>query len=196
MKIRKGARLPHWTLEGAVYAVTFRLGDSLPRSILDKWTFERKNIVKTAEQMGRPLSPNEETQLNYLYSEKVGKFLDAGHGRCWMKEDRIANIVAGSLRHFDGERYDLHVWCVMPNHVHVVVKPHSGHELSKILHSWKSFSAHEANKILKRKGKFWEVEYYDHLIRNEVDYAHCIEYVLANPEKAGLKNWKWVSSID
>lgn len=194
LNIRKGARLPHWTKDGATYAVTFRLGDSLPKKVLDAWLFERENIVKTAEQMGRPLSPDEEKRLDHLYSEKVGKYLDAGHGACWMKEARIARIVADALKHFDGERYDLLAWCVMPNHVHVVVKPYAGHELPDILHSWKSFTAHEANKALKRKGQFWEEEYYDHLIRDEKDYVRCAEYALANPEQAGLKDWKWVGS--
>lgn len=160
--------------------------------MLDAWLFERENIVKTAEQMGRPLSRDEEKRLDHLHSEKVGKYLDAGHGACWMKNDRIAEIVESALQHFDGERYDLAAWCVMPNHVHVVVKPRPGHELPDIVHSWKSFTAHEANKALKRKGQFWEEEYYDHLIRDEADYVRCAEYVLANPEKAGLKDWKWI----
>ena len=194
LSIRQGARLPHWTLEGSTYAITFRLGDSLPKNVLDAWLFERENIVKTAEQMGRPLSADEEKRVDRLYSEKVGNYLDAGHGACWMKDDRIAGLVADALKHFDGERYDLVAWCVMPNHVHVVVKPRVGHELPDILHSWKSFTAHEANKILKRKGQFWEEEYYDHLIRDEGDFGRCVEYVLANPEKARLKEWKWLSS--
>jgi REP element-mobilizing transposase RayT len=192
LNIRKGARLPHWTMDDASYAVTFRLGDSLPKEVLDAWLFERENIVKTAEQLGRPLSADEEKRLDYLHSEKVGKYLDAGHGACWMKQDRIARIVADALKHFDGERYDLLAWCVMLNHVHVVVKPYAGHELPDILHSWKSFTAHEANKAVKRKGQFWEEEYYDHLIRDEADYVRCVEYVLANPEKAGLEDWKWI----
>ena len=186
--------MPHWTQDGATYAITFRLGDSLPKTVLDAWLFERENIVKTAKQMKRPLSANEEKRLDYLYSEKVGKHLDAGHGACWMKDDRVAKLVAEALKHFDGERYDLAAWCVMPNHVHVLVRPRTEHKLEGILHAWKSFTAHEANKILKLKGQFWEEEYYDHLIRDDADFAHCLEYVLDNPEKAGLKEWKWVGS--
>lgn len=194
VSIRRGARLPHWTMEGATYAITFRLGDSLPKKVLDAWLFERENIVRTAKQMGRPLSPGEAKRLDYLYSERIGKYLDAGHGACWMSDDRIAGLVVAALGYFDGERYDLAVWCVMPNHVHVVVRPRTGHKLQAILHSWKSFTAHEANKVLKRKGQFWEEEYYDHLVRDEADFRRCAEYVLENPEMAGLKEWKWVSS--
>ena len=182
-------------MEGAIYGVTFRLGDSLPRKVLEAWLFEREDIIKTAKQMGRPLSEDEEKRLRHLHSEKVEQYLDAGHGACWMKQDRIAGIVAGALGYFDGERYDLLAWCVMPNHVHVVVKPRPGHELPDILHSWKSFTAKEANKILKRTGEFWQGESYDHLIRDEADFGHCIEYVLGNPENAGLKGWKWVGGM-
>jgi REP element-mobilizing transposase RayT len=189
--VRHGAYLPHWTTEGATYAVTFRLADSLPQKVLEGWLFERENIVRSAEQAGRPLSAHEEKRLHELYSEKVEKYLDAGHGACWMKDDRVAEVVAKALKHFDGDRYDLLAWCVMPNHVHVVVRPRSGYELPHILHSWKSFTAKEANKLLGRTGEFWQAEYYDHLIRDENDFAHCVEYALRNPEAAGLKGWKW-----
>ena len=120
-----------------------------------------------------------------------------------MNDDRVAVVVSNALLHFDELRYSLAAWCVMPNHVHVVVKPFSGvtttagtavplAELPEILHSWKSFTAKEANKLLRRSGEFWQTEYYDHLIRNESDFRHAVRYVLNNPIKAGLKNWKWV----
>ena len=200
---RHGAYLPHWTRDDAWYAVTFRLWDSLPQHVIESWLFERKNIVKTAEQMKRPLSEQEQRRLIHLYSEKIERFLDAGYGACYMRDDRVAAVVANALNHFDGERYALAAWCVMPNHVHVVVKPFAEKQLTggkvvpdkvlpRILHSWKSFTSKEANKLLHRAGDFWQTEYYDHLIRNEGDFRHAVKYVLDNPIKAGLKNWKWV----
>jgi REP element-mobilizing transposase RayT len=203
LRKRRGAYLPHWTLDGAWYAVTFRLWDSLPQHIVEFWLAERKNIVKTAEQMNRPLSKHEEQRLAHLYSEKVERYLDAGYGSCYMKDGRVAGIVANALLHFEGQRYDLAAWCVMPNHVHAVVQPFAGtkntggtpvppSEVPDILHSWKSFTAKEANKLLRRSGDFWQAEYYDHLIRDEADFRHSIKYVLQNPIKAGLKNWRWV----
>jgi len=80
----------------------------------------------------------------------------------------------------------------MPNHVHVVVEAMGGDKLSDILHSWKSFTAKAANKMLHRTGEFWQAESYDHLIRNQQDFNHTVEYVLCNPAKAGLSDWKWV----
>ncbi len=192
LQIRRGAYLPHWTKQGAVYSVAFRLADSLPRALLEAWVGEREDIIATARQMGRPLSEQEERRLQDLFSEKVEKHLDAGHGACWMARDDIARIVADVLRQFDEERYRLFAWCVMPNHVHVVLQPLAGHELPQILHSWKSFTANAANKALERKGSFWQPEYYDHLIRNEEDLWRSIQYVLQNPAGARLQGWKWV----
>lgn len=90
IKRRHGAYLPHWTRDNAWYAVTFRLWDSLPRPIVESWLFERRNIVKAAEQMKRPLSDREERRLAHLYSEKVECYLDAGLGSCYMKDKRVA----------------------------------------------------------------------------------------------------------
>jgi REP element-mobilizing transposase RayT len=192
IKKRRGAYLPHWTREGAWYAVTFRLWDSIPLEVLNSLRFERKNIVRTAEQMGRSLSEREAQRLAYLESEKIERYLDAGVGSCYMNNPRIAEVVADSMTHFDGERYALAAWCVMPNHVHSVLRPAPEHELSNILQSWKSFTAKEANRILGRQGTFWQAEPYDHLIRDEPDFLHAITYVLRNPAKAGLKDWCWV----
>ncbi|HEX8913783.1 MAG TPA: helicase C-terminal domain-containing protein [Humisphaera sp.] len=191
LRIRDGAYLPHWTKEGAIYAVNFRLADSMPREVLEAWKRERNDIVDRAKQQGRPLSSSESDRLDVLHSEKVERFLDAGHGACWMNDPRIASLVADALQHFDGERYRLLGWCVMPNHVHAVVQPLTGHELEAIAHAWKSFTAHEANKLLGRTGAFWMAEVYDHLVRDDDDLRHALEYTWRNPDEAGLVNWAW-----
>ncbi len=108
-----------------------------------------------------------------------------------MREDRNAKVVANALAFFDSTRYRLHAWCVMPNHVHVVIEPMGKYDLSKILHSWKSYTANEINRLAGVRGQVWETEYYDHLIRDESDLQAQIAYVLANPRKAGLSGWKW-----
>ncbi|HPK75968.1 MAG TPA: transposase [Candidatus Latescibacteria bacterium] len=190
-KMRRGAYLPHVTADNAMYAVTFRLADSMPRSLLDKWRAEREDILRSAQQAGRPLSAFGTRRLRDVFSREVDQHLDRGAGACWLKDDSIAAVAARALRHFDGDRYLLLAWCVMPNHVHAVVQPEKGHELPDIVHSWKSFSAKRANEMLRRRGRFWHTEYYDHLIRNDRDLEHSVQYVLQNPEKAGLKNWRW-----
>lgn len=80
----------------------------------------------------------------------------------------------------------------MPNHVHAIVQPADGWDLSAILHTWKSYTAHEANKLLDRAGEFWQSESYDHIIRNGRAYHAAVRYVLSNPESAGLDPaWPW-----
>jgi len=188
---RKGAYLPHRTRSGAIYSVTFRLADSLPQSVLEAWKAEEKDILKTADYLCRPLSKDEISRLSQLRSEKFQKYLRAGHGTCSLKQEDIASMTAGALQHFHGLHYQLFAWCVMPNHVHTVVQPIGEHSLSDVLHSWKTFTAKQANKMLGREGTFWQAEYYDHVIRNEEELAHAIEYALWNPERAGLVGWKW-----
>ena len=189
---RHGARLPHWTQAGATYAVTFRLADSLPAGVVESWKQEREEIEQVAESQNRQLTLQERKELHRLYSAKVDAILNNGRGGCYLKDERVAGIVQDALTHFHGDHYELIVWAIMPNHVHVVVRPLGDHELPDILHTWKSFTAKQANKILKRDGRFWQDEYYDHLVRDEEDFQHALQYVISNPEHAGLRDWPWV----
>ncbi len=190
--IRDRGRLPHWEKESATYFITFRLADSLPKSVLDQIESERESIVKTANQLHRPLSPDERRKVQSLSSPIIEKYLDSGAGACDLKNPAIAEEVANTLRHFDNQRYRLFAWCVMPNHVHVVVRLLPGHTLAEVVHSWKSFTAKRANEALGRQGSFWQREYYDHLVRNEGELERSIHYVAENPQKANLRDWRWV----
>jgi Rad3-related DNA helicase/REP element-mobilizing transposase RayT len=190
LQIRRGAWLPHWTKDGAVYAVCFRLYDSLPLEILDKWKTERNDILERAKQQNRELTVSEQSRLKELFSERVEGYLDRGVGACWLRDDRIGDLVNDALLHFNGERYELLAWCIMPNHVHAVFRAMEGHSLDQILHSWKSFTAHKANGILNRTGDFWHAESYDHIVRDEQDLIAQTNYVWENSDKAGLTDWK------
>jgi menaquinone-specific isochorismate synthase len=188
----RSRRLPHWEVESAVYFVTFRLADSLPKKALDKIRFTRRDIRATAAEMGRKLSATELRRLKNLSARRIENALDAGAGHCYLHEPTVAAIVADALAQFDGTRYRLFAWCVMPNHVHVVFQTAAGHTLEGILHSWKSYSSKRANEILGRSGEFWQHEYYDHLIRNMNEFERAVDYVLENPMRANLKEWPWV----
>jgi len=192
IKIRDRGRLPHWEKEGATYYITFRLADSLPQSVLEQIASEREAIVRTANQLHRDLSPDERRKIQQLSTPIVEQFLDRGAGTCQLHNPAVAKEVADTLCHFDEKRYRLFAWCVMPNHVHVVVKVFPTETLSSVIHSWKSFTAKSANRSLGLQGPFWQREYYDHLIRNEGEFERAIRYVAQNPEKAKLKDWKWV----
>jgi REP element-mobilizing transposase RayT len=107
-------------------------------------------------------------------------------------------MVQDSLLHFDGERYHLLAWVVMPNHVHWLFTPLDGHKLKEILHSIKSFCSNEANLILDRRGTFWMEDYFDRWIRDEKHFKNAVRYIEHNPVKAGLcrkpEDWPWSSA--
>jgi type I restriction enzyme R subunit/putative DNA methylase len=190
--------LPHLKREGGTYFVTFRLDGTLPAELIQRLKREREAIIKQALAAKRPLTRQERKELFRWYSTRVDAYLDAGHGECFLKQPEIAELVAGAVRYFDGQRYQLRSWVVMPNHIHVVVLPKSPETLSKVLHSWKSYTSSEVNKVLGRVGNsLWQTESYDHLIRDDADLARCCEYTTINPVSARLcerpEDWKWSS---
>lgn len=192
--------LPHLKREGGTYFVTFRLFGSLPKEVLRKLQEERENIIRQADGTKRPLTRSEHDELFIWYSTKVDRILDnARHGDLWLADPRIAQLVTEAIRFFDGVRYELRAFSVMPNHVHVVVRPAPSWTLSSILHSWKGFTSSKANQILNRVGqRFWQKESFDHLCRDDDDVQRCIRYTLDNPAKAGLcerrEDWPWSSA--
>jgi REP element-mobilizing transposase RayT len=126
------------------------------------------------------------------------RYLDQGYGACYLARLGIAQIVEEALLHFDGDRYRLLAWVVMPNHVHVVVEMFEAHPVAEIVHSWKSFTAHTANRVLGRRGPFWQIEYFDRTIRDESHLLAAIEYTHNNPVSAGLVDsppeWRYSSA--
>jgi REP element-mobilizing transposase RayT len=192
-------RLPHLKKEGAVYFVTFRLADSLPAHEIARLKHERKVILEQARASKSPLTWHEGESLLAWYCDKVEALLDAGHGTCWLSRTEVAGLVAGALKYFNQQRYELRAWVVMPNHVHAVVWPMPGHTLSEILHSWKSYTSSKANKFLNRTGEdFWQAESFDHWIRDDGEHARLVAYAENNPVKAGFcarpEEWTWSSA--
>ena len=199
--------LPHVKREGASYFVTFRLDDSLPREVLLKFQAERAQRLQTllarrdpakSEPVPDPTAETEET-IDRDYHRRVERYLDQGAGACWLRQPDIAELVANALRHFDGQRYLLSAWVVMPNHVHAVLWPMPNHLLGDILRSWKGYSAHEANQRLQRTGQtLWQPESFDHWIRTDQEKARIHRYVVNNPVSARLcrtpEEWRWSSA--
>src|SRR5574341_1109150 len=162
----------------------FNLFGNFCYSPLDRWQEELKSLPEREAEIER--------------RTRIQDFLDSGYGECFLRDDRLAEIVENALLHFDGERYALHAWCVMPNHVHTLFTPETGFKMSRITHSWKSFTANKCNQVLNRTGKFWEREPFDRYIRNEQHYRNALAYIENNPVKAGLcekpEDWRWSSA--
>jgi REP element-mobilizing transposase RayT len=174
--LRSRGYLPHLESERGIYFVTFRLADSLPQTVLDD--LQLKELAKPPEERN--------------YSKEVEEYLDRGAGSCCLSIASAATIVASALRKFDGNRYRLLAWCVMPNHVHVIFQPFAGHALARILHSWKSFTAKEIKRESNRGGAVWQKEYYDHLLRDGDQLTRAVRYIAENPARAGLSDWPHV----
>lgn len=119
-------------------------------------------------------------------------------GERLMSDPQIADLVQDALLFFDRERYSVLAWCVMSNHVHIVVRQHEGWPLARVVHSWKSFTANEINRILRRAGPVWHREYFDRFMRNDDELSSVIQYVELNPVRAELverpEDWRWSSA--
>jgi type I site-specific restriction endonuclease/REP element-mobilizing transposase RayT len=172
--------LPHWRQEGATYFVTFRTADSLPQEKLQSWSAERDEWLKINPE---PHSTEQKREYWLKFPERIQHWLDAGYGQCILARPDARQIVVDALRHFDGERYKLSAWVVMPNHVHVAVTPLGTHELSDILHSWKSFTSKAINKLSGTTGVFWQKESFDHIVRSPESLELIEVYILATPER-------------
>src|ERR1044072_8628746 len=127
---RSRGYLPHFEGGEVAQFVTFRLKDSLPQSVVERWR--------------RELSQDDDAALR----RRVEAYLDEGYGGASLKQPRVASVVQDALLYYDGERYRLAAWVIMPNHVHLLATPCAGHTLSGVMHSIKSYTASEANKLL------------------------------------------------
>ena len=114
-----------------------------------------------------------------------------------MRQSLIAGIVEDALRFFNDDRYILQAWVVMPNHVHVLFKTNAT-PMAEILESWKKYTSQEANRILGRRGAFWQADYWDTFMRGDEHEMETRKYIESNPVNASLaiepETWQWSSA--
>ena len=165
--------LPHFDAgEYRSQFITCRLYDSLPQKVL--------NRIREEIAIRKPENISRET---FILAEK---YLDKGFGQCFLTKREVAQIVRDSLIKYDGDRYKLISWVVMPNHIHLLLRPKPGNKLEKIMHSFKSYTASESNKILGREGTFWMRDAFDRYVRDAAHFDRVIRYIENNPVKARL----------
>ncbi|WP_442753879.1 transposase [Methylocystis sp. JAN1] len=168
--------LPHFDSPECAQHIVFRTFGSLPKSVLD----------------ALPDQPD-------LRRDEIDAVLDrCCYGPQPLGDPDAALIVQNALLYFDGVKYRLVAWCVMPNHVHIVAALFAGFPLGAVVKSWKAFTAAEINRRRGTCGAFWAPDYFDRYIRNERDLAATVEYVERNPVVAGLAvdpvDWPWSSA--
>lgn len=176
--------LPHWQQGEAWVFLTWRLTDSLPKALLDAWKLERDIWLARHPE---PWDEEKEDEYHARFSEQLDAWLDQGSGSCVLRNPPNAQTVADALLHFDGDRYKLASFVVMPNHVHVLFQPKDRHTLPAIVKSWKGFTAREINMRLGKTGALWQEDYWDRLMRNEQHFFKVMEYIRENPVKAKLE---------
>ncbi|MCC5841822.1 MAG: DEAD/DEAH box helicase family protein [Opitutales bacterium] len=184
--------LPHWEQGSVWYFVTFRLADALPQSVVQELKEERERWKQSHDLDN--LSAVELAEYHRLFSDRYEALLNAGSGSCVLRDPEIAQMMDSALHHFEGQRYELDEYVIMPNHIHVLVKPLPGHRLVNILHSWKSFTANQINKRLGKTGQFWQHESYDHIVRHERAMDAIRHYIRENPRVAGASSSSQLSS--
>jgi len=181
--------LPHYDAQRTFQAITFRLADALPQERLAELAVELATLGDSERERER--------------RRRIEGWLDAGMGCCALRHPRLATVMQTSLQQFDGQRYHLIAWCIMPNHVHVLIQQQAS--LATIVGSWKSYTgrfamAHNRELGLGIPGRtFWMREYWDRYIRDEPHFMNARRYIEQNPVQAGLcatpAEWRWSSAF-
>jgi putative transposase len=185
---------PHWSQAGAVVFLTFRTNDSIPREVIKRWDQDRQDwLRRRGHETGAhwsaivpSLSDLERKEFQREFRRCREMYLDTCHGRCLLKRPELARIVADSLLYFDGQRYRMGDFVVMPNHVHLLAVFLTEKALKDQCDSWLHYTSFRINQAIGEKGKIWQQEPFDHLVRSPQQYEYLTQYIADNPRKAGL----------
>lgn len=176
--------LPHFDAPGQIQALTFRLIDSIPKHVVESWRQDLSSLTDAQAALER--------------RKRIARYEDQGCGECLLRIPDHAEALESCLFHSDGTRYRLIEWCVMPNHVHVMMEPWPGMALGEIVRTWKTYSAKQINQARGRSGSVWAADYHDRYIRNMKHFEAAKDYIRRNPVKAGLclmpEEWPWSSA--
>ena len=172
--LQRMGHLPHWNQTQKLYAVTFRLCDSLPKNVIE--AFMQESILKFSNN-----SADFQTKREAYFYKKMMDYMDAGYGKCILKDKAVRKIVEQGFEYMNNTSACMHAYVVMPNHVHAVIETKCNEDLHDIIRNFKRYTACQINHLLNRKGHVWQSEYYDRIIRNYRHYENAINYIIHNP---------------
>lgn len=228
MEIVTRGNLPHWYVPRAAHFVTYRLAGTLPADVLESLAARKNQLLARPRPDGMTAAQRRGQVHKQLFAE-YDRYLDDNRSVDWLGPPAVATMIRRNLYHHNGAKYHLLAYCIMPNHVHVLLQPVEAADeagfvnekddeagrfvyepcgeqadrrspLTSIMHSLKSYTAHEGNRLLGRTGIFWQHESYDHWVRNDEELERVVEYINANPVKAGLvtrpHDWPFGSAHD
>jgi putative transposase len=194
-------RLPHWAQAGTICFITWRTFDSIPDTVLRRWHAERQAWLQrhgiesgAGDWRGelQRLDRRLRAEFTRTFSERWHRHLDDGHGARVLRRPVLAKIVADSLLHFDGERYEMTDFVVMPNHEHLLAAFVNEEGMLAQCDSWKHYTARRINLQLGTTGRFWQQDGFDHLVRSIEHFAAFRRYIADNPKKAKLQPGEYV----
>ena len=194
-------RLPHWSQSGVICFITFRTHDSMPQHVVARWHDERNKWLQShqinTDHPGWQLSLQRldlslQHEFFATFSTRWHKELDKCHGDCVLRLAENAKIVSDSLLHFDGKKYVLTDFVIMPNHVHFLTAFKDDDSMLKQCAEWKRFTGRGINANMRRSGRFWQQDGFDHLVRSDAQFLHFRNYIANNPQEAGLQDGEYV----
>ncbi|MDO9465515.1 MAG: transposase [bacterium] len=191
-KIFYRRNLPHYQPESGIFFITYRLNFDLPSEIVEKLIQQKQEYAKR-----KSVSKNkDEKSIKLDFEKQQFYFVDNYLGLCkngpkYLSDSNIAQIVKDSLFFMNKKQYELYCFCVMPNHVHILIMPQeqksgSFYSFAEILKGHKGSTARKANIFLNKTGSFWHKESYDHLVRSQQEFEDTVWYIINNPVKAHL----------
>jgi len=170
-------KLPHIQLPDSILFITWRLAFDLPKHSKGDVSDIESSFLEAFSQYDSLLDKSESARID-------------------ISREPYLSITKQAIHHYAGKRYELYAFCIMPNHLHLIVKPMlkditNYYSLNEITLSIKSYTAHAIKKFNKHIDKVWQTESYDHVIRDEKELLKLLEYVINNPVEAGLAdNWE------
>lgn len=175
--------LPHMHQDGKIQFVTFRLNDSLPYELRSHIDGMRLDFMRDHPE---PWDAATNREWMKICTPMIERYADQGAGACHLRDPNVREILRNVIMYFDGVRYDIKAYVIMPNHVHMLLHVYPGFRLPDIMRSIKQRSAMEINRHLGLSGRLWQSESYDTLVRNLSHYENCLRYIRLNPNH--LKN--------
>lgn len=181
----------HIQFSDSIIFITWRLAFTLPKHLLVLYDEFIKEVNVKEKDLNKEDQKKHHAFLLQRYREydlELGKHQQPG---IFLNEAEIAGIISNAFHFFDGARYELHAWCIMSNHVHVLLRALQNKDgeyylISSIIQSLKRFTANKINQVKGRQGQVWDDFYFDRIIRNISDYQNVVNYILHNPVAAGL----------
>ena len=176
--------LPHWHQDGVWCFISWRLADSLPQEFMHAWKVAREQWLRDNP---KPWEPDQEAEYHSRFSEGLLEQMDIGRGACILRDESCADAVEHALQFFNGQRYSLKSFVIMPNHVHVLMRLHDEFPVERVVQNWKERSAKAINAAMGSEGQVWQKGYFDRLIRNANHWEFVDGYIRRNPQNAELK---------